>query len=295
MELRVLKYFLMVAREENVTRAAELLHITQPTLSRQLAQLEEEFNAKLFHRGSRRLTLTDEGMLLRRRAQEIVDLADKARQELSRGGALAGEVLIGCGETRNMTFLSRCIARFRALHPSIRFSIHSAAADDIRERMERGLLDMGLLMEPVDVSRYAFLELPEKETWGALVRADSPLAALSAVTAKDLADVPLILSGREAVRGELAHWFGDLYERLEIAATYNLLFNAANMVRCGVGVALTFHLDSDYPQTAFVPLTPRLENGAVLAWKKEQPVSAAARRFIAFLKACSKGMEEYPQ
>ena len=290
MELRVLKYFLMAAREENITRAAELLHVTQPTLSRQLIQLEEELGTKLFHRGGTHIVLTDDGMLLRRRAREIVDLAEKTRQELSHGEELAGEISIGCGETRNMTFLSGQIARFRAQHPLVRFNIYSANADDIRERMERGLLDLGLLMEPVDISRYAFVRMPEKEQWGVLVREDSPLAGRRSVTAAELAGVPLIMAGRESVRNELANWFGDVYERLEIAATYNLLLNAVNMVRCGVGAALTFHLGSDYAQTSFVPLSPRLEAGAVLAWKKEQMVSSAPRLFIERMRECVLGI-----
>ncbi len=177
MELRVLKYFLMVAREENITKAASLLHITQPTLSRQLMRLEEELGTALFRRSNHSIVLTDDGMLFKRRAREIVALAEKTEQEFShKEEALTGEISIGCGETRNMSFLSRQIALFRKEHPLVQFNIYSANADDIKERIEKGLLDFGLLMEPVDIGKYEFIRMPQKEQWGVLVREDSPLA-----------------------------------------------------------------------------------------------------------------------
>ena len=197
MELRVLKYFLVVAREENITKAAALLHITQPTLSRQLIQLEDELGIKLFHRGKYRVTLTDDGMLLRRRAQEIVDLADKAERELSRrDGELSGEISIGAAETNSMTTLSRRIADFRTSNPMVSFNIYSATADDILERLEKGLLDIGLLAEPVDIRRYEFIRMPKKDRWGVWVHRDNPLAQRSSVTPADLIGRPLILSHR---------------------------------------------------------------------------------------------------
>ncbi len=285
MELRVLKYFLTVAREENITRAAALLHLTQPTLSRQLMNLEEELGVKLFNRSRYRIILTEEGMLLRRRAQEIVALSDKTEQELSREkNELTGEIAIGCGETQSMTFLSRQICAFRAQYPLVRFRIYSANADDIKERMEKGLLDLGLLMEPVDMGRYEFVRMQEKNKWGVLARKDSPLAEKDAATPEDLAQLPLLLPGRESVRGELASWFGDLYTRVEVAATYNLLLNAANMVKNGVGVALCFHIENISDALQFVPLSPTLETGAALAWKKDQAFSRAASRFLEQIK-----------
>ncbi len=287
MELRVLRYFLMAAREENITRAARLLHISQPTLSRQLMQLEEELGAQLFHRGRHSIVLTDDGMLLRRRAQEILDLAEKTSQELShREEDLAGEVSIGCGETRNMTVLSQAIASFRRSHPYVQFSIYSATADDTKERMERGLLDLGLLMEPVDISRYEFLRMPRRERWAALVREDSPLAAQSCVTPAELSRLPLIMARRESVQTELAGWFGLPAEHLEVAATYNLVLNAVSMVRCGVGVALCYVLDDGYAGVRTVPLSPTLESGAVLAYKKGQALSRPSRAFVAHIKQC---------
>lgn len=285
MELRVLKYFLAVAREENITRAAALLHLTQPTLSRQLMQLEEELGVQLFHRSRYHIVLTDEGMLLRRRAQELVDLAEKTEREFAcRETELMGEISIGAGETRSMSFLSRAMVSFRTLYPKVMFRIFSANADDVKERLDMGILDMGLLTEPVDVGKYAFCRMREKDLWGVLVRADSPLAAMEAVTPQDLEDVPLLISGREIVQRELASWFGERWEKLQIAATFNLVLNAANMVRCGVGTALCFDLNTAFDDLRFLPLSPRMETGTILVWKKDQILTPAVEAFHQHIK-----------
>lgn len=285
MELRVLRYFLAVAREENITKAAALLHVTQPTLSRQLMQLEDELGVQLFRRSQYRVILTEDGMLLRRRAQEIVELAAKAERELQHHETeLTGEVAIGCGESVAMTFLSEHIRAFRELHPQVQFRIYSAIADDVKERIEKGLLDMGLLTEPVDIGRYAFLRTPQKDRWGVLLPKDHPLAKKPAVTPDDLLGIPLLLSGRETIRSELASWFGDAYEKIEIAATFNLVLNAANMVKNGIGAALCFDLGNLSDEVTFVPLSPTLETGTVLAWKKDQTDSPAAEQFLRFIR-----------
>jgi DNA-binding transcriptional LysR family regulator len=286
MEFRVLKYFLMVAREENITKAAALLHLTQPTLSRQLMQLEAELGVKLFHRSKHSIILTEDGMLLKRRAQEIISLSDKTVQELShKEDVLSGEIAIGCGETKNMLFLSEQIRKFRQKYPLVQFSIHSAIADDIKERIEKGILDIGLLMEPVDIGKYEFIRMPQKEKWGILVRKDSELAAKESINPKDLTNVPLIMVKRELVKSELASWFGDYYEGLQIAATYNLILNAASMVERGVGVALCFDLGvSFYEDLCFIPLAPTLETGSVLVWKKNQTLGAATSQFMRYLR-----------
>jgi DNA-binding transcriptional LysR family regulator len=286
MEFRVLKYFLMVAREENITKAAALLHLTQPTLSRQLMQLEAELGVKLFHRSKHSIILTEDGMLLKRRAQEIISLSDKTVQELShKEDVLSGEIAIGCGETKNMLFLSEQIRKFRQKYPLVQFSIHSAIADDIKERIEKGILDIGLLMEPVDIGKYEFIRMPQKEKWGILVRKDSELAAKESINPKDLTNVPLIMVKRELVKNELASWFGDYYEGLQIAATYNLILNAASMVERGVGVALCFDLGvSFYEDLCFIPLAPTLETGSVLVWKKNQTLGAATSQFMRYLR-----------
>lgn len=291
MELRVLRYFLLAAREENITRAAELLHITQPTLSRQLMQLEQELGTKLLIRGQHSITLTDDGMLLKRRAQELVALADKTQREFSRPeGSLTGELSIGSGETLSMYTLSQWIASFRAEHPLVRYDIYSATADEIKDRIEKGLLDMGLLVEPVDISKYEFLRMPGKERWGVLVPVDSPLAAKEWVGPADLAHTPLLTARRSEVQDGLRGWFGPGYDSLEIVGTYNLIYNAAVMVRSGVACALTTEHDRVYEGLRFIPLRPALERGAVLVWKKHQACSPAAARFLAHVQKCSERM-----
>ncbi|MBM6926911.1 LysR family transcriptional regulator [Pseudoflavonifractor phocaeensis] len=285
MELRVLKYFLAVAREENITKAAALLHLTQPTLSRQLMQLEEELGVQLFRRSRYHIELTEDGMLLRRRAQELVDLAEKTTREFTmRETELMGEIAIGAGETRSMSFLSRATVSFRERYPKVTFRIFSATADDVKERLDTGLLDMGLLTEPVDVGRYAFCRMKERDRWGVLVRLDSPLAGLDSVTPDDLEQVPLIISGRERVQRELANWFGDRWERLQIAASFNLILNAANMVRYGVGTALSFDLNFSFDDLRFIPLSPTMDTGTVLVWKKDLVLTPVVEAFHQHIK-----------
>ena len=183
-----------------------------------------------------------------------------------------------------MTFLSQAIRTFRERYPKVTFRIFSANADDVKERLDMGLLDMGLLTEPVDVGKYAFCRMKEKDYWGVLVRADAPLATLEAVTPQDLESVPLLVSGRESVQRELASWFGERWERLQIAATFNLILNAANMVRCGVGTALCFDLNMAFDDLRFLPLSPKVETGTVLVWKKDQVLTPAAEAFHQHIK-----------
>ena len=285
MELRVLNYFLMVAREENITRAAQLLHVTQPTLSRQLMQLEQELGVTLFQRSRHRIILTEEGMLLKRRARELVSLSDKTILELSRkGDVLSGEIAIGCGETKSMAYLSEQIVSFRAQHPLVKFNIYSANADDIKERMEKGILDIGLLCELVDIGKYEFIRMPVKEKWGILVPESSALAKRDFIFPEDLEGIPLLMSARESVKNELANWFGEYYDRLQIAASYNLILNAATMVKCNAGAAVCFDLGIVYEGLCFIPLSPALETGSVLVWKKNQMLCSTTARFISHIK-----------
>ena len=241
MELRVLQYFLVTAREENITRAATQLHITQPTLSRQLMQLEEELGVKLFHRGRHNILLTEDGMLLRRRAQEIVDLTKKTEHELRHEEEkVSGEISIGCGEAQNMKVLCEMMASFRQKYPDVSFEIYTAIADDVKERLENGILDMGLLLEPVEISRYQYVRMPIEERWRVLMRRDSPLAKKEKITPDDLADVPLIIARRQSVRNELEHWFGQRAQNLRIASVCNLSHNnQALIVECGRGVPMS--------------------------------------------------------
>lgn len=281
MELRVLNYFLTVAREENITKAAQLLHVTQPTLSRQLMQLEQELGVQLFHRGRHNVTLTEDGLLLKRRAQELVTLSEKTKLELQHKEEIpSGEIAIGCGETKSMSILSRGMYTFRASYPGVQFNIHSATADDIKERIGKGLWDLGLLTEPVDIAKYEFIRMPVKDRWGVLVRREAPLAKKATVTPDDLKKFPLITAGRELVKNELASWFGSAFEQMEVAATYNLIVNAANMVEQGMGVAVCLNLGVFFENLCFVPLMPRMETGTVLVWKKNQTLTAANTKFI---------------
>ena len=279
----MLKYFLLVAREENITKAANLLHLTQPTLSRQLMQLEEELGVQLFRRSKHRIILTEEGMLLRRRAEEIVAPADKTKDELQRREEqLSGAVAVGSGELQSSRFLAQLLTAFQEKNPLVSFAIYSGNSDNIKERIERGLLDVGLLQEPVDITKYRFVRTPGREQWGVLVREDSELASRERVGPADLAAVPLILPERETVQNELLNWFGPYAERLHVTATGNLLYNLASLARDSGSGVLTLNLDCTYPGLRFVPLDPALESNTVLVWKKAQTFSAAAAAFLTF-------------
>ena len=286
MEIRVLKYFLAVAREENITKAAGLLHISQPSLSRQLMQMEESLGVKLFKRSKHRIILTDEGRLLRRRAQEIVALADKAEKELSKGeDAISGEIAIGCGETKNMAYLSQMIVSFRERYPEVTFEIYTAIADDVKDHIENGVLDFGLMLEPVEISKYNFIRLPLGEKWCVLMQKDSPLAEKDKITPADLVGVPLMIAKRKSVRNELENWFGDYYDRLNITATCNLSYsNRSIMVENHVGVALVHEFENNHESLCLRPIFPEIENKSVLVWKKNQVFSPAATKFIEWIK-----------
>ena len=296
MELRVLRYFLMIAREENITHAAQLLHVTQPTLSRQIQDLEEELGTKLFVRSNHRIVLTPDGLPLRRRAQEIVDLADRTQKDFAaREEELTGEIVIGSGETRSVSVLAGMLATYRQRYPKVSYRFYSGNADQIKERIENGTLDVGLLLEPVDISRYEFLSVPIREEWGVLTREDSPLGALEAVRPEDLAQRPLMLPGRALVQNELANWFGGSVEQLHIPIRYNLLYNAAMLVKGGFGDALTIRLDCAYSGLKFVPLEPPIRLGSVLVWKKQQVISPAVGAWISHIKQCLKDISDYTE
>lgn len=294
MELRVLQYFLAAAREENITKAAALLHITQPTLSRQLMQMEEELGVKLFRRGKHSILLTEEGMLLRRRAQEIVDLAEKTAKELKHGEEMvSGEISIGCGETQNMRPLSEMIAFFQQKYPDVSFNIYTAIADDVKERLENGLLDMGLLLEPVEVSRYHYVRMPLREKWQVLMRRDWRLAEKQTITPEDLAGVPLIIAKRQSVRNKFENWFGYGREKLHIVSTCNLSHhNQSIMVESGIGAALVMEFVCNQDTLCLRPLEPVLESGCVLVWKKNLTLSPTIQRFIEYVKEYLTGMEK---
>lgn len=290
MELRVLRYFLAVAREQSISAAAEFLHITQPTLSRQIMELEKELDAKLLKRGNRsqKITLTDEGMLLRKRAEEIVELADRTEAEfMYKDELVSGDVYIGAGETDAMRLLARAAKALHVQYPHIRFHLHSGNAEFVTERLDRGLLDFGILIEPADVRKYDYIRLPSVDTWGILMRRDSPLAAQDAVRPADLQNLPLLVSQQTIVPNELAGWLGCSFDTLQIVATYNLLFNASLMVEEGLGYALCLDKiirTADSGALCFRPLAPKLTVGLNVVWKKHQVFPKAAELFLQKLR-----------
>ena len=291
MELRVLKYFLAVAREENITRAANLLHLTQPTLSRQLMQLEEELGVKLFQRSRHHIVLTEEGMLLRRRAEEIVSLSEKAKDELlHKREQLSGKISIGSGELQSSQFLAELITSFQQENPLVQFELYSGNSDNIKERIERGILDIGLLQEPVDIAKYGFVRTPLRERFGVLMRSDSPLAAKKSIQPQDLIGLPLILPQRETLQNEFMNWFGPYADQIHVVASGNLLYNQAILARHQGSYVLTLELDCSYKDLCFVPVSPPLGYGTVLVWKKVQMFSPAASRFIAYMKEYALGI-----
>lgn len=294
MELRVLRYFLTVVREESITKASEVLHITQPTLSRQLAQLEEKIGVKLFERGTRKIKLTKEGILLRRRAEEILQLVDKTEKELSeQEEQVEGKISIGCGEIAAVQILANLIGSFRRKYPRVSFDIFTATADLVKEQMDKGLLDMGLLLEPINIEKYDFIRWDISEKWVVLMRPDDPLVKKNAVTAKDLSELPLILPRRMNVQSELANWFGKYYDNLNIAFTGNLSTNSGIMVNSGLAYALVIEGAVpfwDQKKLTYRPLTPPLTATSVLAWKRGQPFGLAVTKFIDHIQ-CFWGMD----
>ena len=292
MELRVLNYFLTVSREENITKAAQLLHVTQPTLSRQLMQLEEELGVKLFERSNHSIVLTNDGLLLKRRAQEIVSLAEKTKKELTDERELSGELEIGSGEFKSFSFFSEVISEFAEKNPNVHFKLCSGNADNIKERLENGILDIGILADPVDISKYEFIRLPQKEVWGVIAHKDFAVSKKEFVSPEDLKGLPIIIPHRRLVQDEIKNWLGDLYDSANIFAVYDLHYNAAVMARKKMGIVLSIELESKFDDLKFVPFSPKLEFGSVMVWKKNQVRSAAAEEFVDFSKKCIKGISD---
>ena len=287
MELRVLKYFLAVAQEGSLTAAARRLCITQPTLSRQLKELEDELGRQLYTRGSHHVSLTADGLLLRKRAEEIMDIVGKTQTEFESAHEIAGDIYVGGGESEAMSLLANVIGIFRKKHPNVKFHLFSGNAEDVMERLDRGRLDFGVLIQPVDISKYDSLPLPVKDTWGLLMRDDHPLATQTEITPADLQGLTLLFSGQVLSHGDTHNpcleWIGKTIDELDIAITYNLIFNATLLVKAGVGCAVT--LDKLVNTTAqsdlcFRPFSPRLESSLDIVWKKHQVFSSAAAAFL---------------
>lgn len=288
MELRVLRYFIEVAREQNITAAAERLHVSQPTLSKQLADLEGELGKRFFIRGKRKTTLTDDGMFLFRRAQEIVDLADKTRSAFdSTEDIVTGDVYIGCGETEGMTVVIDAIKKITEKHPDIRFHLYSGNDEDVSERLDKGLVDFGLFVGRTDLVKYDHIQLPVSDIWGLLMRNDCPLAQNETVKPEDMKKVPILCSRQALHSNELSGWLGYDFSRLDILSTHNLVYNAALMVKAGLGCALSIEglINTNGTELTFRRLEPKMEADLFFAWKKYQVFSKASEAFLRYLQS----------
>lgn len=287
MELRVLQYFLAVAREQNISSAAESLHLSQPTLSTQLKALENELGKQLLIRGtkgSRKVLLTEEGMLLRKRAEEILELVRMTESEISLSNeVIAGDVYIGTGESDLIRIFARAAKHIQEKHPDIHYHILSGNAAFVQEHLDRGLIDFGVVYSPVDTSIYNTIKIPVHDTWGVLMRKDSPLAQKDTVQPQDLMDKPLILSAQKADAWPMSNWFGQDISKLNVVATYNLVFNASLLVEEGLGYAVCFdkliNVSGD-SNLCFRPLSPTIEAKASIIWKRYQVLSKAAECFL---------------
>lgn len=286
MDIRVLEYFLMVAREENITKAAGLLHVTQPTLSRQLMQLEEELGTKLFERTNHSVLLTNEGMLFRRRAQDIVALAEKAKNEVSQNeDTLSGIISIGCNELKSVQELAQNMTAFQARYPKVKFELYSGSNEEIQERMEQGTLDIGLFLCPFGSERYEVLPMRTKERWGVLIHKDAFLAKQEAIYPGDLVGTLVFtIHINTPVHAKLAEWSGEFAREMDFSANYNVLHNAVIVARERKGAVICLEQDCHYDDMRFLPLKPELSAGSTLAWKRERAVSQAARAFVRFLR-----------
>lgn len=288
MELRVLKYFLAIVREQNITKAAEALHITQPTLSRQIKALEDELGVQLFIRGNKNISLTENGILFRKRAEEIIDLANKTMNDLAYAkDDISGDIYIGSGETNALRTIISIIKELNSNYPNIHFHINSGDKQDILEKLDKGLIDFGIFLDPIDKTKYNYLEIPSIDSLGILARKDSTFAQKESVINNDLIDKPLIISRQTLEDNEIMRWFNTSPDKLNIVATYNLAFNASLMVDEGLGYALTLDKiinTSENSNLCFIPLKPERKVEMYVMWKKYQIFSKAAEKFLEYLE-----------
>lgn len=283
MNLRVLEYFVEVARDENISRAAQRLYVSQPAISKQIQTLEEELKHKLFRRNNGRLELTDEGRLFLRRAEDILDLVHKTKIEFETlDSSTVGEIHIGAAESASMKYIARTMKFLQKKYPRICYHLYSGNNEDLFYRLDGGLLDFLITFKPIDIAHYESMELPTPDIWGVLMRSDSPLSFKQSITVDDLKDKPLICS-RESMTGECLQWFGNAFKRLHIPITYNLLYNASIMVREGLGYALSLDRLADTrdgSELCFRPLEPQLLSTLKFIWRKDTLLSTAASIFL---------------
>ena len=295
MELRVLQYFLAVAREQSIIRAAESLHLSQPTLSTQIKAMEEELGKQLLIRGtkgSRKVTLTEEGMILRKRAEEILNLVQKTEREITLSDQIiVGDVYIGAGETDAVRFIARAAKELYQTYPGVHYHISSGNSEFVLDQLDKGLIDFGIVFGAVDNTKYNSVPLPYKDTWGVLMRKDAALALKESIAPEDLLNKPLIISRQSGNDWFLATWLKREISEVEIVATYNLLFNASLMVEEGLGYAIGLDKiinTSGNSNLCFRPLSPKREEGMSIIWKKYQIFTKASERFMQEIKALTK-------
>lgn len=287
MELRVLRYFVEAAREESMTNAAVKLHVTQPTLSKQIKELEEELGQKLFVRGNYHIRLTPEGEILYKRARDILELADLTALEFaSMNDFNGGDIHLGCAESDGVTLLAKAARQLQTEYKNLHFHLYSGNAETVCERLDKGLLDFAVVVQNVDLSRYKYLDLRVADTWGLIMRKDSPLVSKEYIEIEELTELPLIVS-RQGTTNEMPEWLQKNYDRLNIVATYDLIFNASILVKEGLGYALG--LDKLVNTSAesilcFRPIIPLISSPLRLLWRKEQRFSKAAALYLDKIK-----------
>ncbi|WP_348920114.1 LysR family transcriptional regulator [Enterococcus rotai] len=286
MELRVLTYFLTVAREKTISKAAEVLHLSQPTLSKQLKELEEELGVTLFTRGNRFITLTEDGIYLMNRGKEILSLVDSTMTNLTKNEVISGQITIGGGETQAFEFLSHILHELRDNYPEINIHLYSGNADDVLEKIDKGLLDFGLVIDPVEKQKYEYIRLPLIDSWGILVNNSHPLANKKTVQPKDIQRTPLLISNQSFVDNQLSEWFGGNIEHLNVIGTYNLLYNASLLAKENIASVLCIDgiVNTTNTNLTFIPFSPPLTANISIVWKKGQIFSSASKEFLRLLK-----------
>lgn len=283
MEIRVLRYFLAIAREENMTRAAKYLHVTQPTLSKQIKQLEEEIGKKLFIRSNYSIKLTDEGLLLRKRAEDILSMVDKTMEEFQAlDDITGGDIYIGAAESESFSYFATVAKDLQLQYPNVKFHLYSGNTEVIAERLDRGLLDFAIIVQEVDLSKYNYIKIPTSDTWGVIMRKDSPLAKKEYITIEDLIDLPLIVS-RQGITEDYPKLFKEKLDQLHIVATFDLIYNASIMIKEGFGYALSFDKivdTSENSELCFRVLKPELKTNMYIIWKKYQVFTPIAEKLL---------------
>lgn len=283
MEIRTLRYFIAVAREENMTKAADILHVTQPTLSKALKALENELGKKLFTRHSFSIALTDEGMLLRDRAEDLISMADKIQRDfLSLDDISGGDLYFGLAESYQIRYLARELRIFKKNHPGLKYHITSGDTEQVTEKLDKGLLDFAVLCDAPDARKYDYLIFPEGDVWGVIMPQEASLAKKETISVNDLTGLPLFTS-EQAWTGDIKRWAGKAYAKLHLEGSFRLAYNASMFVKEGLGYQLSFkHLVNTTAESGLIfrPLSPRLETKLFLIWNKYQTFTPLADRFL---------------